>query len=411
VAIDISHWEFASDAQRLLKNPEVKSSIMRNLGNAYYKNLLDWVRYTVNQDALGREASDNIDKFRRSMRNNVSTAVLGFRVMNAVVETGITPLLAVQHVPVESVFKGTMTYLRNPIEAAKFATEASDYVKRIDKEVDRDITIALNDLAGKKSLLDDVRRWSIESRMWFWKIGAMMAWHAGYHDAVHNKGLEGPDAVRIADSIYRMTQEAGRPGDLSSAQRNPYLKELTQFIGPSLIQYNNYRRSVSAFKDQGLTQKTLGIGTAALFGAFVNNVLFNVLRGKGPEDKDKWPAWLAARMTFGMADGLPVLRDFAGSMEAKILGEHGKDFRLSPILQVAKDTRDALLSTTHAFEGTTTWGKALKQDSRAVGGLTGLPVTQGNITAEYIYDVLSGNYKPEHPWSPITDAFYARQKR
>jgi hypothetical protein len=33
--------------------------------------------------------------------------------------------------------------------------------------------------------------------MWFWKIGAMMAWHAGYHDAVHNKGLEGQDAVRV----------------------------------------------------------------------------------------------------------------------------------------------------------------------------------------------------------------------
>jgi hypothetical protein len=55
----------------------------------------------------------------------------------------------------------------------------------------------------------------------------------------------------FADSIYRMTQEAGRPGDLSAVQRNPYMKELTQFIGPSLIQYNNYRRSFSAFKDQG----------------------------------------------------------------------------------------------------------------------------------------------------------------
>lgn len=116
-------------------------------------------------------------------------------------------------------------------------------------------------------------------------------------------------------------------------------------------------------------------------------------------------------MTLGMADGFPIARDFAGSLEAKILGEQGKDFRLSPVLQVAKDTRDALLSTTHAFEGRTPPGKALKQSARAVGGLTGLPMTQANITAEYIYDVLSGNYKPEHPWSPITDAFYARQKK
>jgi hypothetical protein len=106
VAIDISHWEFASDSQRLLKNPEVKASIIRNLGNAYYKNLLDWVRYTVNQDSMGPESSNNFDRFRRAMRNNASTAILGFRVGNAVVETGITPLLALQHVPPASVFKG-----------------------------------------------------------------------------------------------------------------------------------------------------------------------------------------------------------------------------------------------------------------------------------------------------------------
>jgi hypothetical protein len=37
-----------------------------------------------------------------------------------------------------------------PDRGARFATEASDYVKRFDKEVDRDITNALNDLAGKK---------------------------------------------------------------------------------------------------------------------------------------------------------------------------------------------------------------------------------------------------------------------
>jgi hypothetical protein len=315
------------------------------------------------------------------MRNNVSTAVLGFRVMNAVVETGITPLLAIQHVPVESVFKGTMTYLRNPIEAAKFATEASDYVKRIDKEVDRDITIALNDLAGKKSLLDDVRRWSIESRMWFWKIGAMMAWHAGYHDAVHNKGLEGPDAVRIADSIYRMTQEAGRPGDLSAVQRNPYMKELTQFIGPSLIQYNNYRRSVSGVQGSGIHEKTAAIGMSALFGAFVNNVLFNVLRGKGPEDKEKWPAWLAARMTFGMADGLPVLRDVAGYAE----GQDARRARqgLPPLSGTSGRERfgGCRTSTAHAFEGKTPCRKGAKAGCRAIGGVTGLPMTQANITA------------------------------
>jgi hypothetical protein len=408
VTTDISHWEFATDAQRLLKNADVKASIMRHLGNAYYKNLLDWVRYTVNQDSMGREASDNIDRFRRTMRNNVSTAVLGFRVMNAVVETGITPIMALQHVSPEAAFKGAMTYLRNPIEATKFAVEASDYVKSIDKEMDRNITEALNDLAGKTSLLSNVRRWAIMSRVAIWKIGAVMAWHQGYVDAM-KQGLEGKDAVRIADSIYRMTQESGRPGDLSAVQRNPYMKELTMFIGPSLIQYNNNRRAVMAFKDMGFNSRTVALGlTTLLAGHVVNNVLFNVFRGKGPNEPDKWPSWLLARLTFGLADGFPIARDVAGYAEGKLLGEHGKDFRLSPVLQAGKDTIDAALDTAHVFTGETTPGKAIKQDLRALGSLTGFPAVQGDITGEYIYDVLSGEYKPAHPWSPVTDAFYAR---
>jgi hypothetical protein len=409
VTTDISHWEFATDAQRLLKNPDVKGSIIRNLGDAYYKNLIDWVRYTVNQDSMGREASDNIEKFRRTMRNNVSTAVLGFRVMNAVAETGITPVMSLQHVSPESAFKGAMTYLRNPIEATRFAVDASDYVKRIDKEMDRNITEALNDLGGKTSLVSDIRRWAIMSRVAIWKIGAVMAWHQGYDHAMRKMGLEGPDAVRIADSIYRMTQESGRPGDLSAVQRNPYMKELTMFIGPSLIQYNNIRRSVTAFKDQGFNQRTAALGlTTLLAGHVVNNVLFNVLRGKGPQKEEDWPKWLLARLTFGLADGFPLARDAAGYAEGKLLGEHGKDFRLSPVLQMAKDTEDAALETAHALSGQGSWEKAIKQDARAVGGLTGLPAVQGTITGEYIYDVLTGQYKPKNAWSPVTDAFYSR---
>jgi hypothetical protein len=411
VAIDISHWEFASDAQRLLKNADVKGSIIRHLGNVYYKNLLDWVRYTVNQDSMGREASNNLEQFRRAMRNKVSTAVLGLRVGNAIAETAITPVMALQHVSVESAFKGAMTYMRNPMEATKFATSASDYVKRIDTEVDRNITEALHDLAGEHSLMADIRKFSIWTRVAIWKIGAVMAWHQGYADAMR-QGLEGKDAVHVADSIYRMTQESGRPGDLSAVQRDPLWKEMTMFIGPSLIQYNNIRRSVAAFKDQGFNSKTVALGlTTLLAGHVMNNVVFNILRGKGPEDKDKWPAWLAARMTFGLADGFPLARDFAGYAEGKVLGEKGKDIRLSPVFQLGKDSVDAAVTTTHALEGTTSAGKAIKQDVRAVGGWTGLPVVQGSITAQYIYDVLTGQYKPEHPWSPVTDIFYARPKK
>ncbi len=410
VITDISHWEFASDTQRLLKRAEVKDAILDRLGNSYYKNLLDWVKYTVNQDNVSPEASDSIEQFRRKIRSNMSTFVLGFKVTNAMAEMAIGIPLMTQHVKFESAFKGVMQYMRNPKEATAFAVEASDYMKNLDKEFDRNVTEALQDLAGKHTVIDDIRSWSIASRVFFWKIGATMAWHAGYQDAM-SQGLQGKAAVRIADSIYRMTQESGRAGDLSAVQRNPYMKEMTMFIGPTLIQYNNIARSARAFKDQGLNKDTAKLGlTTLMCGIVANQILFEVLRGKTPDEKDKIPAWMMARLTLGLVDGFPILRDVAGYAEGKILGEHGKDMKLAPVFQFGKDVVDGASKTIKAASGEGDWQKAIVQDAKVIGGATGLPTLQGSITGQYLYDVLSGNYTPEHPWSPATDIFYARKK-
>lgn len=411
VITDISHWEFATDAQRMLKRQDVKDAIIANAGEAYHRNLLDWVRYTVNQDSMGREASDNFERFRRAARTRVATAVLGFRVVNAIAEMGITPIMAMQHVSPVSAFKGVMAYMRNPMEATRVAVAKSDYMHRLDTEIDRQITEAINDLAGKHGLMDDIRKWAISSRVFFWKIGATMAWHGGYDQAIKN-GLGGKQAVRFADSIYRLTQEGGRPGDLSAVERNPYMKELTMFIGPTLIQYNNLARAARAVKDKGLNMETAQMGIMTLLaGQVANTILFDLMRGKQPDDKDKIPAWMLARVTLGMFDGLPIARDIAGYAEGKILHEPGKDMKLSPVLQAGKDVYDALDKTVSAAQGEAEWSDALKKGTRAAGGVTGFPAVQANITGEYLYDVLTGQYQPEHWWSWGTDIFQRRKAK
>jgi hypothetical protein len=411
VITDISHWQFATDTQRLLKRPEIKDAIHERLGAAYYKNLLDWVRYTVNQDNVSPEASDTIEKFRRQIRSNMSTYVLGFKVANAVNELAIGVPLMMQQVRIASAFKGIMQYLRNPVEATRFANQASDHMRNVDKSFDRDIAQALNTLVGQHSVFDDIRHWSIASRTFFWKIGAVMAWHAGYIDA-QEQGLQGKAAIRIADSIYRMTQESGRAGDLSAVQRNPYMKELTQFIGPSLIQYNNNRRAVMAFKDQGFNSQTAALGlTTLLAGHVANALIFDLLRGKQPGDPDKLPAWILARLTLGLFDGIPAMRDIAEYAESRITGEKGKEPRLSPVLQWGKDAVDGVTKTVNAAAGNVDWNKAIIQDAKTVGGATGLPTLAGSTVGQYIYDVLSGDYRPEHSWSPVTDVFYNRLKK
>jgi len=71
---------------------------------------------------------------------------------------------------------------------------------------------------------------------------------------------------------------------------------------------------------------------------------------------------------------------------------------------------DGVTKTFEAAAGKVDWNKAFIQDAKAVGGATGLPALAGSTVGEYIYDVLSGHYRPEHPWSPVTDVFYGRRK-
>lgn len=267
-----------------------------------------------------------------------------------------------------------------------------------------------NDLRGDHSLLGDLRRFSIASRTAIWKIGATMSWHAGFLDA-QRQGLDGRAAVRVADSLYRKIQEAGRPGDLSAVERNPYMRELSMFVGPSLIQANNMMEAAHAIQDKGFTAQTAGKALTVLFaGQLVNSVLFNLMRGKGPDDNDKWPSWMLARMSLGLFDGVPILNQGTEYLEGKINGENNEP-RLIPALQLMKDSVDATWAALKAARGDSEWSKAITPAARAAGEATGLPMTQPTITGEYLYDLFSGNYVPDHPWSYVTDAFFARHHK
>ncbi len=189
------------------------------------------------------------------------------------------------------------------------------------------------------------------------------------------------------------------------------MKELTQFIGPSLIQYNN-RRAVMAFKDQEFNARTATLGlTTLLAGHVANTIIFDLLHGKQPDDLEKPPAWILAGLTLGLCDGIPVMRDIAGYAESKMTGEKGKEPRLSPALQWGKDAVDGIAKTIMAAAGNEDWHKAIIRDPKAEGGATGLPALAGSTVGQYIYDVLSGDYKPEHPWSPVSGIFYNRAKK
>jgi len=75
---------------------------------------------------------------------------------------------------------------------------------------------------------------------------------------------------------------------------------------------------------------------------------------------------------------------------------------------------DGITKTVKAAAGSEDWQDwqgAIIRDARAEGSATGLPPLAGSTVGQYIYDVLSGDYQPDHSWSPVTGIFYSRTKK
>ncbi len=246
------------------------------------------------------------------------------------------------------------------------------------------------------------------TKMFFYRESAALGWLSGYQEG-QNRGYTEEQSRRFADSVVRITQVSGRKGDLSAieGQSNQWVRSLTQFIGPSLVAYNHYSEAATMIKDKGLTKdSTMNAVKTLVFMYLPQAIMFDLIRGKYPDDPEKIPKWLLARLTFGFADGIPIIRDFAKKTEAAITGEH-YTLRPMPIYSGLESLYDVTNAVTKDD-----WSEANlgKKAAGAVGMVTGLPTAQATVTGELFHDILDGSYDPKHTWSPVTDVFNYHKK-
>ena len=410
VILDISHWQFARDGRRLLGDAQVNQALQDRLGKEYSNNLRGWIDQTISAERFSPDVEGFVGNLNQLYRRNMSTFALGFRMFNAIAEVGTQAVTVYKECSASAVRDAVLSYGRNPLAAVRFAESTSPFLKNLSSEIDRDFSSALRDMAGKHSVLDDVKKWGLMAKMLFYRQSAALGWLSGFQEG-QKRGYTDDQARRFADSVVRMTQVSGRSGDLSAieGQSNQWVKSLTQFIGPSLVAYNHLSESATMVKDKGVTKDTIKNALAdAVFIGLSQTVLFNIIRGKYPDNLDDIPKWLMARLMFGRMDGIPVMRDMAGMAESYITGEHysAKPMPIYSGLESIVDVGKAVV------KGDFDEIKLGKKVATAVGMATGLPTLQASVTGEFFHDILDGSYEPKHPWSPVTDAFnYHKRKR
>ncbi|GFE61920.1 JAB domain-containing protein [Geobacter sp. AOG2] len=375
VAIQITFGEFAAQSKRLLKNAVVKEAIVGRLGGPAHKNMLDWVAYMIEQDTLGRDSSRWLENTRRALLTSVFARIVGQKAADAVSDITTSACRAMQNMDVPHVVRGAFEYLRNPVAVHRFAAEASEHMRLLNREIERIRAEVREGATGKGAVMDGVQRWIVESRAGAAGVAAMMVWISGYREA-QAKGMDGMEAVRRADEAFHMIPDACRVGDLSTSALIAKAREMAMLIAPALVRYGNDVSVGRRIANQGVLGANPADGVEAfLFGIVAAGILKESLHSRQPDAGDAFLPWFLAHLPPMVLD--THVGEPAGHVEGQIMGEASGQ----PIAEAEKAFCEAARFMSNASRG------------------KGAPAT---ITAQYLHDLLTGDYNPAISRNPAT---------
>jgi hypothetical protein len=367
-------------------------------------------------------------------RSRATAMHIAYRLDNAIAECLVGHFLqAWQQVPFKYIVHGAMAACVNsPKETWQFARDNSEYYAHLDQNVNQAYTEAMNTLRGKTDIASQIMKFGMDLKGYCYKTQAVATFTSAYAHAMDTMYQDLPPdearvkASRYADSVIRTTTESGSAMDMSPWERSPIGRNITQWMGPMIIQLNNYIYAVNESRNSmdvaAATGKLAVSGLATVspmllrtfFGGYLANALvFPFLKGKSPsldDDKDKWSTWVMAKLATGWAEGIPLVREGTGFLEAKITGEF---HRMSsfPAAQALTDFAKAPYDTYQYSQGKAKGETVLKDWANVGGWVFGLPTSEGTVVVKYLHDILTGEYDPKHVWSPVTDIIIPRHEK
>lgn len=401
----ITLGEFAAQAQRLLKRTGVKATITDRLGEPAYKNLLDWVTATLDRDSLGLDASARLENTCWALRTSAAACVVAQQAAATVTDIVTAASGGMRRLDVTHVVRGAFEYMRNPVAVHRFAVEASEYMRHLDHEIERTMAGALDEPADRDMVLDDVQHWVIASRAGAAKAAAMVVWISGYREA-QAKGMDGREAVRSADTMSRMTPDAGRTGELSAAERTAKAHKLAILIGPAMVRYTNATDIGRRGADQEIVGANRADGTTPfLLGMVATGIVKDVLENRQLEENDSFLPWFLSRMVLGISGGIPYVDELASHGEGTTTGQPPDQ----ALAEAGKGTNEAVQAALHAIGGKNNSITVAAKSNQASDIRGGEPVLQAPLTGQYLNDLLVGGYAPSYSWVPATDVLNNRR--
>jgi hypothetical protein len=390
VVKDLTHREAIVAANKILNNPEIRKVLQETMNPAIERQMMPWLRSVVNDRNSGtQQGLADFSRFMMSLRANTVAAVMGFKATTAIMQvTGLSSALD----KVDAKYLGIELgrWLLHPVQITNEVRALSGEMRNRSSNMDRDIRGQLRNMTGQNGLLTQAQRFAFHGIALADTMVTVPTWMAAYRKAM-DQGKSQEVAILEGDAAVRLTQGAGGPKDLAAVTRNNELmKTLTMFYSYFSTLYNRMRnmgREVESIKDM---PRFL---SRALFVVIIPAFVGDLIVGRGPEDEEDYPEWLARKVLLYPLMSIPLLRDIASSVDS------GFDYKFTPLAsgleklsKLAKAGYKAV-----ADEEEVEWDNFAVKAAETFGYLRGVPGTaQMSATGKYLWRVEEGEEEADN---------------
>lgn len=381
---------------------EAIGQVNPQLKDAFIPWLQATARNTVNQVA----GSTAVESAAAILRARSTMVIMGGNIVNAAQNySSITQVI--DEIGLAAWSDGQLKYMQSPIESRAFIEARSAEMKHRYEALDRETQEVIGQLTERAGKAGDAARLVRMYAFVFQSITdrhvAYPAWLGAYNKAYkENPEISEPDAVYLADRAVRTAVGAPDVKDTAAVQRGSQLQRLTtMFYGYMNMVYNRQRVSNLRLRGgqinfhQWLTAHVLNMILPNLVAATIVDALGG--GGAAPDDED-WMSWYAMRVLTGYFGLVPLVRDVASGVTARLLGQQVGASINNPIYSTLERGAVGTAGALHNIAtGKGELDKTVSASLIAAGLLFNLPIGIVKNPAAAVANWLEGDNVPQNP--------------
>jgi hypothetical protein len=407
---DIAYREAIMDADKFLRNPTVRKSIVDALSQEHYDQLRPWLQSIANDRKVDMQALKWFDAVAHGARTRATIVGLGYRLSTMLVHGSSAAMESIAEVGPVWFGKGLADFADPRGWAANrdFVFERSGEMRNRMNEVDRDVREHMREIdirlmdpsSGALARGTDLMKaHAYQGIAMFDMASALPTWMGAYHKGMApvekgGKGLSEQDAIYFADKTVRNAHGGTGVKDLAAVQRGPeFFKLFTMF-------YTFWNHNVNRLMDTGRLaadartwkDSTLAATVIMRFLIYTLGVqtMHHMLHPQKDDEGDThWLAWAGKEFVSAAFAGVPILRDLSAHYLT------GKDYSVTPAAGMVDAIGKSGIDAANALTGKETDPKVLKHSMTTAGYVLGLPLGQPASTTQFLWDVSQGKQDPQ----------------